>query len=227
MGAWKKRDGLSSADPQDGRRRLDSNSGQGGRRQTLTRVVRGSFLRRTTCACSSRLDRRLRTGAGGIRLQRKWPRSRRLTLRPGPPHLLSGCIALAGLRTAVRAAASQLTVVVDDGAGGTSTWTLTCDPTGGDHPDAEQACAAIEGHRSALNPVPKDRMCAQVYGGPREGHDHRHLAWRADLRRPVADQRLRDRSVGRAGAAGPVRRPVAVASGGVLSDRPPPGAGSV
>ena len=63
---------------------------------------------------------------------------------------------------------SQLTVVVDDGAGGTSTWNLTCDPTGGDHPDAEQACAAIEGHRSALNPVPKDRMCAQVYGGPQK-----------------------------------------------------------
>ena len=63
---------------------------------------------------------------------------------------------------------SQLTVVVDDGAGGTSTWSLTCDPTGGDHPDAEQACAAIEGQRSALNPVPKDRMCAQVYGGPQK-----------------------------------------------------------
>jgi len=63
---------------------------------------------------------------------------------------------------------SQLTIVVDDGAGGTSTWSLTCDPTGGDHPDAEQACAAIEGHRSALNPVPKDRMCAQVYGGPQK-----------------------------------------------------------
>jgi hypothetical protein len=62
--------------------------------------------------------------------------------------------------------ASQLTIVVDDGAGGTSTWSLTCDPAGGDHPDAEQACAAIERHRSALNPVPKDRMCAQVYGGP-------------------------------------------------------------
>ena len=62
--------------------------------------------------------------------------------------------------------ASRLTIVVDDGAGSTSTWTLTCEPAGGDHPDAEQACAAIEGHRSALNPVPKDRMCAQVYGGP-------------------------------------------------------------
>jgi hypothetical protein len=71
-----------------------------------------------------------------------------------------------GSPTGGPAGSSQMTIVVDDGAGGRSTWSLTCDPTGGDHPDAEQACAAIEGHRSALNPVPKDRMCAQVYGGP-------------------------------------------------------------
>jgi hypothetical protein len=56
--------------------------------------------------------------------------------------------------------------VVDDGTGSTTTWRLTCDPTGGDHPDAKAACTAVADHRSALNPVPKDRMCAQVYGGP-------------------------------------------------------------
>lgn len=61
---------------------------------------------------------------------------------------------------------SELTVVVDDGTGSTTTWRLTCDPIGGDHPDAAQACAAVADHLSALNPVPKDRMCAQVYGGP-------------------------------------------------------------
>ena len=61
---------------------------------------------------------------------------------------------------------SALTVVVDDVTGATSTWTLTGDPVVGDHPDPAEACAAIEGHRSALRPVPKDRMCAQVYGGP-------------------------------------------------------------
>ena len=33
-------------------------------------------------------------------------------------------------------------------------------------PTPTEACAAVEGHRKALNPVPKDRMCAQVYGGP-------------------------------------------------------------
>jgi hypothetical protein len=61
---------------------------------------------------------------------------------------------------------SQLRIVVDDGTGSTSTWTLTCDPVGGDHPEPAEACAAVDGHRNALNPVPKDRMCAQVYGGP-------------------------------------------------------------
>jgi hypothetical protein len=64
------------------------------------------------------------------------------------------------------AAASQLTIVVDDGTGATTTWTLTCDPVGGTHPDAEAACNALTEHRSALRPVPKDKMCAQVYGGP-------------------------------------------------------------
>ena len=130
--------------------------------------------------------------------------------------LLQPCLVDAAPRDAVRVhrtgspgGPSQLTVVVDDGAGGTSTWSLTCDPTGGDHPDAEQACAAIEGHRSALNPVPKDRMCAQVYGGPEKATVTGTWRGRGDLRRPLADERLRDRPLGRAGAAGAVRRPVA------------------
>lgn len=64
------------------------------------------------------------------------------------------------------AGTTELTIVVDDGTGSITTWRLTCDPPGGDHPDAEKACAAVADHRSALRPVPKDRMCAQVYGGP-------------------------------------------------------------
>lgn len=63
-------------------------------------------------------------------------------------------------------AASRLTIVVDDGTGATTTWTLTCDPVGGTHPDPNGACAALAENRSALQPVPKDKMCAQVYGGP-------------------------------------------------------------
>lgn len=61
---------------------------------------------------------------------------------------------------------SQLTITVDDGTGKTTSWTLTCDPAGGTHPDPEGACAAVDGHRSALEPVPAGRACAQVYSGP-------------------------------------------------------------
>ena len=63
-----------------------------------------------------------------------------------------------------------LTVVVDDGSGTSSTWTLTCAPDGtpgGDHPDAASACAALAAATvDPFAPVPRDRMCTQVYGGP-------------------------------------------------------------
>lgn len=59
-----------------------------------------------------------------------------------------------------------LSIVVDDGSGTKTTWLLTCDPPSGSHPDPEAACAALQAHGStALAPVPKDRMCTQVYGG--------------------------------------------------------------
>jgi hypothetical protein len=40
--------------------------------------------------------------------------------------------------------------------------TLTCDPPGGDHPQPEAACAVVD----ALQPLPSDAACTQVYGGP-------------------------------------------------------------
>jgi hypothetical protein len=51
-----------------------------------------------------------------------------------------------------------------------TTWKLTCGPTGGDHPDAAAACAALaaakEKGKDPFAPVPKDQMCTQIYGGP-------------------------------------------------------------
>jgi hypothetical protein len=48
-------------------------------------------------------------------------------------------------------------------------YTLTCDPPGGDHPDPEAACAALERlGAEAFEPVPSDAICTQVYGGPME-----------------------------------------------------------
>jgi hypothetical protein len=46
--------------------------------------------------------------------------------------------------------------------------TLTCDPPGGTHPSAEQACAALQADPSALDPLPPDSVCTQIYGGPEE-----------------------------------------------------------
>jgi hypothetical protein len=50
------------------------------------------------------------------------------------------------------------------GAGGESA-TLTCDPVGGTHPRPEEACAAIAAHPEALDPVPQEAVCTQIYGG--------------------------------------------------------------
>jgi hypothetical protein len=62
---------------------------------------------------------------------------------------------------------TNLTIVIDDGSGSTTTWRLTCDPAGGTHPDAKAACHALEANgAAALPPVPKDKACTQIYGGP-------------------------------------------------------------
>jgi hypothetical protein len=49
--------------------------------------------------------------------------------------------------------------------GESRTATLTCDPTGGTHPDPAAACAALDAHPEALHPVPGDMACTQIYGG--------------------------------------------------------------
>lgn len=43
--------------------------------------------------------------------------------------------------------------------------TLQCDPAGGTHPRPEEACAALAEHPEALEPVPPDAVCTQIYGG--------------------------------------------------------------
>jgi hypothetical protein len=65
---------------------------------------------------------------------------------------------------------TSLTVVVDqaDGSDPTS-WTLTCNPTGGDHPQAQDACdwlaTAASLDPNPLEPVPGDVACTEIYGG--------------------------------------------------------------
>ena len=65
-------------------------------------------------------------------------------------------------------AATSLTIVVTPDEGATaSTYELTCDPAGGDHPQAEQACAALaKAGASVFDAVPADQACTAIYGGP-------------------------------------------------------------
>ena len=46
--------------------------------------------------------------------------------------------------------------------------TLECDPPGGDHPAAEEACSVLAGNPDLLEPVPDDVMCTQQFGGPEQ-----------------------------------------------------------
>ena len=65
--------------------------------------------------------------------------------------------------------AADLTVVVDaTGEGSTTTYTITCEPVGGDHPDAEAACGAIAaaGGAAAFAPTPMGVACTEQWGGP-------------------------------------------------------------
>ena len=46
-------------------------------------------------------------------------------------------------------------------------WTLTCKPTGGNHPSRTVACRRLAaGGRALFAPVPKNAVCTMISGGP-------------------------------------------------------------
>jgi subtilisin inhibitor-like len=53
-------------------------------------------------------------------------------------------------------------------AGEESSAVLTCDPPGGSHPSPDEACQTLYANEDALDPVPGDVACTQIYGGPQE-----------------------------------------------------------
>jgi hypothetical protein len=100
-------------------------------------------------------------------------RARGLWCAVGLLVVLSGCGAdQAGSPKPTPAASSTgagdvLSIVFHDGKGPATTWRLTCNPPGGDHPDPATACRVLkEKGAEALPAVPKGRMCTQIYGGP-------------------------------------------------------------
>lgn len=81
--------------------------------------------------------------------------------------LLAGCSGGADEVTTSSPSATrlQIEVVAEPGAS-PATWTLTCEPAGGDHPDPEAACADLARTPEPLAPVPADAVCTELYGGP-------------------------------------------------------------
>lgn len=61
---------------------------------------------------------------------------------------------------------ADLTVRVDDGSGTVSTWTLSCDPPGGDHPQPDVACGVLGAVGvQVLVPQREAVACTEIYGG--------------------------------------------------------------
>ncbi|MGI5166210.1 SSI family serine proteinase inhibitor [Spirillospora sp. CA-253888] len=70
-------------------------------------------------------------------------------------------------RAAQPAQADRLTVKVKASEQAPAkTWTLTCDPVGGDHPRKDQACAALAQAQDPFKAPPAQQMCTKIYGGP-------------------------------------------------------------
>jgi hypothetical protein len=81
---------------------------------------------------------------------------------------LSGCAATSGPGGGSGSrGATLLTIRVDSGPGTTArTYTLTCDPAGGTHPDAAAACKALAARSDPFAKTPTGVACTEIYGGP-------------------------------------------------------------
>ena len=62
----------------------------------------------------------------------------------------------------------EITVWPEGKGGASKSWTLTCDPPGGSHPDPASACVALAANRDLLEPLGPDVVCTQIFGGPEE-----------------------------------------------------------
>jgi hypothetical protein len=84
--------------------------------------------------------------------------------------LISGCSAFPGGddsgsgRPETPSATEIVVTVWPQGQGRSRRWTLRCDPVGGSLPRAATACGQLT--PAALQPLPRDTICTQIYGGP-------------------------------------------------------------
>ncbi|MCX2967868.1 MULTISPECIES: SSI family serine proteinase inhibitor [Streptomyces] len=88
--------------------------------------------------------------------------------------LTAALVALGGPALACPPPAKADRLVITYQEGGMSAaerFVLECHPVGGDHPQAREACAAVERATqgrapSVWEPVDENQMCTQIYGGP-------------------------------------------------------------
>jgi hypothetical protein len=70
------------------------------------------------------------------------------------------------------AAADHLVITVTDSGDGDGTYELYCGPAGGQHPEPQEACDALDRAQTESDganpfaPVPQDALCTYMYGGP-------------------------------------------------------------
>lgn len=79
--------------------------------------------------------------------------------------VLSGCAGTEETVSTEPRTSLEITYTADEGAE-PERWTLTCDPTGGTHPDATAACRDLDRAAEPFAPIPADAVCTEIYGGP-------------------------------------------------------------
>ena len=114
------------------------------RAREAARVPRAGLLRQSQCVRrAARADGADRARPGRLRRRRR----------------------TAATRAATAAIDLTLTLWPNGEAGDSITWTLQCEPTGGDHPDPEAACAALTAVADPFGPVAPPERCAEIPGG--------------------------------------------------------------
>jgi hypothetical protein len=61
---------------------------------------------------------------------------------------------------------SSLKVTVTWAPGLTDTWSLQCDPVGGNHPNRARACDLLNGLATPFSTTPTGMACSMIYAGP-------------------------------------------------------------
>ena len=101
-----------------------------------------------------------------IRQRRPSPVRRALLLCVVLAATISACGKDADTSSSSTQTALTITLVSDEGVD-PETYELECDPPGGDHPQAAEACKALDAAGArAFEPVAKDQACTDIYGGP-------------------------------------------------------------